>query len=376
MLVASEVDVKQGPTASAGPPIREHYRYFALAALTIVLLALCIYLAVPFIPAITWGVALAIIAWPLHRWIATHITWPVAAAVLSSLVVVLLIVAPSVFVSYQLAREAAAIADRVQSEPNGASVRDKLAETRGLDAVIQWLDRLDIQIEAEARKVVAMYTKDAASLAQGSFDASIQFLVAIFILFHLFRSRGLFIRELRDLLPLTRAESDDVFARAEDSVHANLYATIITSLIDSTGGGLMFWWLGLPAPLLWGVIMFVLSILPIVGAALVWFPAAVYLALSGQWLGGLALLAWGVISFIIVDNIIYVRLAGQRMRMHEVPAMIAFLGGIAVFGLSGMILGPAIIAVTSAFLAVWRRRMIGGADPSAIAPPERVVVTS
>jgi len=83
-----------------------------------------------------------------------------------------------------------------------------------------------------------------------------------------------------------------------------------------------------------------------------------------------------VISFIIVDNIIYVRLAGQRMRMHEVPAMIAFLGGIAVFGLSGMILGPAIIAVSSAFLEVWRRRMISDAEPSAIAPPEGVIVTS
>ena len=141
---------------------------------------------------------------------------------------------------------------------------------------------------------------------------------------------------------------------------------MVTSLIDATGGGLMFWWLGLPSPLLWAVVMFVLSVLPVVGAGLVWGTAAVYLAMTGQWLSALALVGWGVLSFIVVDNVIYVRLAGERMRMHEVPALVAFLGGLAVFGVSGMILGPAILAVTAAFLGVWKRRVNGNeAAPAA-----------
>src|SRR5262245_8998490 len=114
-----------------------------------------------------------------------------------------------------------------------------------------------------------------------------------------------------------------------------------------------------------GAWWFVLSILPIVGAGLVWLPAAVYLALSGQLLAAAALIAWGVLSFLIVDNVIYVRLAGERMRMHDVPALIAFLGGIALFGISGMILGPAILAVTAALLEVWKRRLTGASAPSA-----------
>jgi predicted PurR-regulated permease PerM len=181
----------------------------------------------------------------------------------------------------------------------------------------------------------------------------------VFLLYYLFVDRATFLYGLRDLLPLSRSESDQVFARAADSVHANLHATIVTSLIDSAGGGLMFWALGLPAPFLWTAVMFVLSLLPVVGAGLVWVPAVAYLALSGRWLAALALLAWGVLTFIIVDNIVYVRLAGERMRMHAVPALIAFLGGLAVFGVSGMILGPAILAVTVAFLEVWKRRLTG-----------------
>jgi predicted PurR-regulated permease PerM len=295
----------------------------------------------------------------MNRWVSHRIERPILASIVSCAIVVSVILVPGIFVSYQLAREAGAIAEKVESSSGEATLQEKMAEAPGLGHVVAWMDRLDLQIETETRKFIATYTQDAAGLVHGSLDAVLQFLVAVFILYYLFLDRGTFLQALRELLPLSKAEGDRVFASAADSVHANLYATLITSLIDATGGGLLFWLLGLPAPLLWGVVIFVLSILPVVGAGMVWIPAVVYLALTGRWLAALCLLTWGVVSFIIVDNIVYVRLVGQRMRMHEVPALIAFLGGIAVFGLSGMILGPAILAVTTALLTLWRQRMAG-----------------
>lgn len=347
----------------------QQLRLVALAVLTAALLGLCTLLAVPFLPAITWGVALAIMAWPIHRWVSRHVSRPTLAAALSSLAVILLILVPGFFVTYHLALEAGVAADHVQDSGDG-TLRQRMAQVPAFRPVIAWMERVDLDVEEEIRKMVRAYTGDISSLAQGSVTAMIQFLVALFILFHLFRDRGAFTYGLRNLLPLSRAESDKVFARAADSVHANLYATMITSLIDATGGAIMFWLLGLPAPVLWGVVVFVLSVLPVVGAGLVWAPAALYLFLAGQWPQGLALLAWGFASFWVVDNIIYVRLAGERMRMHEVPAMIAFLGGLAVFGISGMILGPAIVAVTVALIEVWRRRDDNAelATPPAVLP--------
>jgi predicted PurR-regulated permease PerM len=357
---------------------------FALATVTVGLIALCILLSVPFLPAITWGVALAIMAWPMHRWIRRHIERPTLAAIFSTLAVAVLILVPGFFVVYQLAREAANAAAQTQQQSTGQVVREKMSEVPVLNEAVAWMDRTGIDLEAEVRKIIAAYTQDVAALAQGSVASTIQFLVAVFILFHLFKERGVFLHGLRDLLPLSRAESDEVFGRAADSVHANLYATLITSLVDATGGCLMFWLLGLPAPLLWGVVMFILSILPIVGAGLVWFPAAVYLALTGNWPAALALLGWGLASFVVVDNFLYVRLAGKRMRMHEVPALVAFLGGLAIFGVSGMILGPAIFAIAEALLEVWKKRLAiadkvpapvalaaaAGTVPAAAAPAE------
>ena len=108
--------------------------------------------------------------------------------------------------------------------------------------------------------------------------------------------------------------------------------------------------------------------LPILGTYIVWMPAAIYLGMIGNWGGAAAILVYGVVSWCIVDNIIYVRIAGDRMHLHEVPALLAFLGGLAVFGASGMILGPAILAVTVAILEVWHYRAEGEAIP---APEEK-----
>ncbi len=356
MAGADLVLPNSAPPVAAPPREAERYRLLPLIALTGALILLCIVLAIPFLPSITWGVALAIIAWPLHSLLRRWIAWPGLAAGLSTLIVLAVILGSGFFVAYHLVREAAVFAEQAQSAGDGV-IKDKLRETPGIARGVDWMERLGVDLTAEARKFVLSYTQDVSALAQGSITAIIQFLVAIFILFHLFRDRSELIQGVREMLPLSKQESEQVFRRAGDSVHANLYATVVTSLIDALGGALMFWLIGMPSPVLWGIIMFVLSILPIVGAGLVWGPAAAYLLMTGSLGGGLALLAWGALSFCIVDNVIYVRLAGERMRMHQAPAMVAFLGGIAVFGLSGMILGPAIFAVTMAFLEVWKRRM-------------------
>jgi len=191
---------------------------------------------------------------------------------------------------------------------------------------------------------------------QGSVAAIAQFLVTVFILYYLFLDRSRFVQVLRELSPLSEAQSNRVIKCAADSVHAGVYATFVTSLIDSVGSGLIFWYVGLPAPLMWAVVMFVLAFLPVAGAGLVWLPAAIYLAVSGRLAGAALVLGWGVLTFIFVDNILYFRMVGNRLRMHPVPALVAFLGGIAVFGMSGMVLGPAIVAVTMAVRDVWQDR--------------------
>jgi len=140
---------------------------------------------------------------------------------------------------------------------------------------------------------------------------------------------------------------------------------------DTIGFGVLFWWIGFPAWILWTVVMFILSLLPVLGAGLVWLPTVVYLAVTNQWLPSAALTAWGVFTFVAVDNALYAHLAGERMKMHEVPALVAFLGGLAVFGMSGIILGPVILSVTIGLVDVWKRRIAATSEPRLCPSNER-----
>jgi predicted PurR-regulated permease PerM len=358
------------PRAKKRTPATEHeaievpraeqqwFRWAALAVITLALVTLTVMLTLPYLSGLTWGIALAIIAWPMHRAILHWVPWPRVAAAASTFIVTTIILGAGGFVTYWLAQEAqVAVDNNVQSDVAIQGLKERIAEWPMVGQVVDWLRRLDVNIGEELRKAAAAIADTLRAVAQGSLAMMIQFLVMIFALYYLLLDHELLLGGLRDTLPLTTSESDQVFQTAADSVHANVYATFITSIIDSVTGGLVFWAVDLPGAFIWAVVMFILGLLPIVGAGLVWVPAVVVLAATGRWLGAGAILAWGITVFIVVDNILYVRLVGNRMRMHPVPALIAFIGGLAVFGVSGMILGPAIVAVTMAFFDVWRQRM-------------------
>lgn len=364
------VDGPHRVVAPGSARVGERIRVLALVSLTIILIGLCVLLAVPFLPAIAWAVALAILAWPLHRWIAHRVSQRGVAAALSSAVVVTAILTTGIFVSYQIASETVSAAGRVKDEAAGVKIRETVASIPVLGKAAGWMERVGLDVEAAARRLVESNVQSPSSLAQGSAMAVIQFLLAIFILYYLFRDRDTFLNGLRDLLPLSSGESDFLMARAAESVHATLYATVVTSVIDSTAFGITFWGTGLPAPVLWATIMLILSLLPVLGAGLIWVPATAYLVMNENWPGAAALIVVGVVTATFVDNVLYARLAGGRMRMHNVPVLVSFLGGLVVFGMSGMILGPATLAITEALLEVWKRRMtdVKGSSNSGVFP--------
>ena len=149
-----------------------------------------------------------------------------------------------------------------------------------------------------------------------------------------------------------------MFVGVSNTVHATLYGTFAVAIVQGTLGGLMFWWLGLPSPLLWGIVMALLAVVPVLGAFIVWIPAAIFLFLEGS--GGKALLLtlWGSIVVGGIDNFLYPILVGTQLKMHTVLAFVSIVGGLIVFGPSGLILGPVIFTVTRILLEIWSSQNI------------------
>ena len=180
-------------------------------------------------------------------------------------------------------------------------------------------------------------------------------LLVVFTVFYFF-SDGENIRHAAyERVPLQRVQWQDIISRTRDVIGATVYGVLAISAIQGTLGTFIFWALGLPSPLLWGVVMFFLSMIPMAGAFLVWLPAALYLALIGAYLKAGILVAWGVLVIGSIDNVLSPKLVGRRARLHELLIFFAVLGGLQVFGVLGLVLGPVVVAMTLALIEMVRQ---------------------
>jgi len=340
-------------------------RVAALALLTVVGVVLCCLLVRPFLSGVTWAVALAVVGLPMHRYVSRFVKNENWAAGVSTAVVILVIGLPVVLVAAQLTAETVRTAEVVRAQTEDGRWRESAARVPYLGETIAALDTGEV--EARVREAAGQLATRSPAVVGGILDGFLQSLVAAFVLFFCFRDRHHLLDAVRGLIPLTPAAADRVVGRAGDAVHATVYGTLLTAVFQGVTGGLLFWALGLPAPVLWGVVMVVLGVLPFVGAFLVWVPAAIYFVTIERYGAAAILVTWGLVMAGPVCNYLYACAAGDRMRIHPVPTLLAFIGGLAVFGVAGMVLGPCVLAVTVALLDMWRHRSADG-TPVAVRP--------
>ena len=204
--------------------------------------------------------------------------------------------------------------------------------------------------------VATFVTGLGASIVRGSLSHLLTVLLAFYLLFYFLRDRREILRQIEMLSPLTEGETKLLFHRASDTIHAVMFGTVVAAAVQGALGGAMFWLLGLPNPLFWGVVMGLFAIVPLLGTFAVWIPAAACLALTGDWGKAAILTAWGTVVIGGIDNLLHPVLAGGRLRLHTVPTFIAIVGGLVLFGASGLILGPLAVTITIALVEIWRGR--------------------
>jgi predicted PurR-regulated permease PerM len=223
------------------------------------------------------------------------------------------------------------------------------------------VERFDNQVDLTGtiNSIATWLTGAAGSILKGSLVQLVGVLLTFYLLFFFLRDRRAALQFLRKLSPLSHAEMDRMFTRVSDTIYATIYGTLAVGAVQGFLGGLMFWWLGLPAPLLWGVVMAVLSVVPVLGAFVVWIPAALFLCAEGSWVKGVGLRGWGAGVVGTVDNLLRPVLVGKRLKLHTLLMFISLVGGLLVFGAAGIVLGPVILTMTIVLLEVWRARSPG-----------------
>jgi len=268
------------------------------------------------------------------------------------------VVLPTVLISVALAREAGAVYERLQS-----GALDPALYFRGVfealpPGVTAWLDRFGLVdfsiLQQRLTDALAQGSRfiaaQALGIGQGTFEFIVQLFITLYLAFFLIRDGDSLARVLRHAVPLAPAHQRELLGKFAVVVRATVKGNLLVAALQGLLGGLAFWFLGLQGALLWAVLMAFLSLLPAVGAALVWGPVALFYLLTGALWQGLALTAWGVLVIGLVDNLLRPLLVGKDTRLPDYVVLITTLGGMAVLGINGFVLGPAIAAM---FVAVW-----------------------
>lgn len=342
-------------TASSAWATRNNGKLFVMAAATILSLYLCYLLASPFMSALIWAVAVAVVTHPVWRWLETRVKWPGVRAAIAVGGVALAILAPVVFLIYFSAAQIADTIELWQSPEYRARWDQILANNPRVGEAWNRLSE-DFDLPAAVQQTARQIQTVVTTILSGLFYTAVQAVLMLFVLYYLYRDQDDVLAAVARYSPLTKPETDHLLGRLNDTIHATIYGSVVVALVQGTLGGFIFWVLGVQGAVLWGVVMGLLATIPYLGTFVIWAPVAAFLAISGEWGKAAVLVGWGTLAIGLVDNLLYPMLVGNRLRQHTVITFIAVIGGLALFGATGIVLGPIVATLTFTLLEIWRRR--------------------
>src|SRR5688572_3357219 len=304
-----------------------------------------------------WAAVLATVFFPLQRRYAAGLGGRRSLAALATMLTIIgLVVVPLFVIGVAMSREAADLHDQITS---GAI--DLGAPLRFLRRITplasDYLGRFGIDIEGLVQRlstsavaISQFIASSALGIGQDVLRITALFFLMLYILFFFLRDGTQLVATLIRMLPLGDVRERRLLAKFAEVSLATIKGTLVVGIVQGGIGAVLFWALGIPAPVFWGTLMAMFSVLPAVGPGLVWLPAAVILLGMGQIVKGVILVAAGVLVIGLVDNVLRPILVGRDTQMPDYLVLLATLGGLAVFGVSGFVIGPVIAAF---FLVVW-----------------------
>ncbi|MBV4487612.1 AI-2E family transporter [Pseudomonas sp. SWRI153] len=334
-------------------------QFKSLTVLLVLVTVAFIWILLPFYGAVFWAVILGILFAPVQRRLQMKFGWQRNLTSLCTLSLCLVIaILPVIIVSILLVQEGAAVYKNIES--GELDIAAYLAQFKhSLPPYFQnLLDRFGMgELDSLREKIVKsamqgsqVLATQAFSFGQGTFEFVVSFFIMLYLLFFFLRDGPDLARKMRTAVPLEENHKRRLQLKFNRVVRATVKGNVLVAVTQGALGGAIFWFLDIPSALLWAVLMAFLSLLPAVGAGIVWAPVAAYFLLSGMIWQGVVLGLFGVFVIGLVDNVLRPILVGKDTKMPDYMILISTLGGLAVFGLNGFVIGPLIAAL---FLSSW-----------------------
>jgi len=338
---------------------------FFFALLAVILYGAFLILS-PFLKAITWAAIFAVLVYPVYSWLLQFLRGKATvAALVITLVIALIVILPGLRLVGFLSEE---IVDLVKSVGTLVSAEgvEIWQQKPWVQKLLRWRDLLGVELagfdfQINWKELVVQGAKvssgillsQATGVAQNIFLFVANFVIVLITMFFFLRDGANFSDRLRRLLPMDQEHQERLFRNIANSISGVVHGCLVVAMVQGLLAGLAYWFFGVPYAILWGVVTAFAALLPVGGTTLVSVPASLFLFLQGETLKGVFLLVWGIGVVGLVDNILKPMFIGARLKLPMLFLFFGILGGFAVFGALGFILGPVVLALLAALLDLY-----------------------
>jgi predicted PurR-regulated permease PerM len=308
----------------------------------------------PFLPALAWAVVIVVVSYRGYERVRRRFS-PTVAAIICTLAVTVILIVPTILVMSAFVRQGVLAVQTLQAQVSSGH--------------FDWVNRLWLEIEsklpdssqASLATIVNRYADLGAAFVATRLGTVLRntaaFLfhlsVTILAMFYLYRDGEAFMARVRAILPFEAQHRDRMIEESHDLIFASVMSSVVAAAAHGILGGFAFGIAGITAPVFWGVMMGFFSLIPLVGSALIWVPAAVGLMSEGHIVAGIVLALFCSVVVGLVDNVVRPWVISGRAEMGGLVVFISVLGGIAVFGLLGVIVGPIVVATGASLLDLY-----------------------
>jgi len=321
----------------------------------------------PFLIPICWAAIFAIIFRPLYIKLERPVKSRGTRALIMTLLILFLIIAPLAYLMVALVQEAIGMFDHFKTWVDAGNL-DRFFDIKNSPIYILMesklapyvdLSQLDLKviIENSLKSVSKIALSQTTNILANAGRVMFQFGMMIFFMFFLFRDGEKLLNQIKSVIPMAHDQADITVNHLKNVIESTMYGGVVVALIQGLLGGLLFLIMGLPSPVFWGAVMAFLSFIPILGAFLVYIPAGLILIFSGAYIKGILLIALGIVVVSQIDNVLRPLMVSGKTGMHTMLLFVSIMGGINLFGLLGIVLGPFIAAVFVSMFDIFRVKL-------------------
>ena len=342
--------------------------FFSVLFISILLLAF--YITRPFLSALITGAIVAYLSYPLYKKITVYTKNKSIAAFIATILIILLITVPFVIIIGLVSREAYTTYTTLSEQDLGTNFmkiacKDEMSfSCRTIRNVLGFLPEkdLDYYMQVTIEKITTFILENISKFLASLPIIFLNLFIMAFVIYYLLKDGQYVAKRIKNILPLKETHKQQVLERFHSMTSAVFYGNLLVAIIQGVLGGIGFFILGIESPILWGFVMVVFALIPYIGTAIIWLPAALNLIFLGYLqndnsftVRGIILIVYGLFIISSIDNFLKPKIIGTKAKVHPILVLLGVLGGLSLFGFIGLILGPVLLALMITFVDIYEK---------------------